>query len=91
MEKSIDQKTKTIVSNIKSIREHKGYTQDYLAAKLKISQNAYSKVELGYSSLSVERLLQIAQILEMEAIDLFDFEAPEAITKARENGIGGRK
>ncbi|MDR3694839.1 helix-turn-helix transcriptional regulator [Mucilaginibacter sp.] len=45
METIGDLKTRTIVSNIRKIREFRNYTQDYLAAKLQISQNAYSKIE----------------------------------------------
>ena len=64
-------KAKSIVEYIRVTREAKGYTQDYLAAKLAISQNAYSKLELGYSSLTVARLFAIALILEMEPSALF--------------------
>ncbi|ASU33336.1 helix-turn-helix domain-containing protein [Mucilaginibacter xinganensis] len=63
-------KTKQIVSNIRKIREFRNYTQDYLAAKLRISQNAYSKIELGYSSITLNRLIEIAGILEFELEDL---------------------
>lgn len=60
-------KTQSIVEKIRTFREAKGYTQEYLAAKLSISQNAYSKIELGYSSLTVVRLFAIAYILEVDA------------------------
>jgi len=65
-----DLKAGAIVSNIRKIREFRNYTQDYLAAKLNISQNAYSKIELGYSSITLNRLIQIAAILEIELADL---------------------
>jgi transcriptional regulator with XRE-family HTH domain len=65
-----DLKTRAIVANIRKIREHRNYTQDYLAAKLRISQNAYSKIELGYSSITLNRLIEIAEILEIELTDL---------------------
>ena len=58
-----DLKTKEIVSNIRKIREFRNYTQDYLAAKLGISQNAYSKIELGYSIITLSRLANISDIL----------------------------
>ena len=67
-----DLKTRAIVANIRKIRELRNYTQDYLAVKLKISQNAYSKIELGYSSITVHRLIQIAEILEVKLIDIVD-------------------
>lgn len=57
---------KNVAINIRKVREHKGYTQDYLAAKLKISQNAYSKLELGYSKLTVDRLFKISSILGID-------------------------
>jgi len=65
-----DLKTRAIVANIRKIRESRNYTQDYLAAKLKISQNAYSKIELGYSNITLNRLLEIGEILEVELADL---------------------
>ncbi|MCX2573601.1 helix-turn-helix domain-containing protein [Pedobacter sandarakinus] len=66
MEDVLALKTKNVAGNIRKIREYRDYTQDYLAAKLKISQNAYSKIELGYSKLTVDRLFQISDILEVE-------------------------
>lgn len=74
-----DLKTKTIVSNIRKIREFRNYTQDYLAAKLRISQNAYSKIELGYSSITLNRLVQIAEILEVELADIICADIEEII------------
>ncbi len=74
-----DLKTKAIVSNIRKIREFRNYTQDYLAAKLRISQNAYSKIELGYSSITLNRLVEIAEILEIELADLICSDSNELI------------
>lgn len=74
MKDIIDLKTKVTASNIRKIRAYKNYTQDYLAAKLSISQNAYSKIELGYSKLTLNRLFQIASILEVDAVELINLE-----------------
>jgi transcriptional regulator with XRE-family HTH domain len=74
-----DLKTKAIVSNIRKIREFRNYTQDYLAAKLQISQNAYSKIELGYSSITLSRLVKIAEILEIELADIISTDIEEII------------
>jgi transcriptional regulator with XRE-family HTH domain len=63
MNKTLTEQIKSINVNIRCIREHKHYSQDYLAAKLGISQNAYSKLELGRTNLTLERLFFIAQIL----------------------------
>jgi transcriptional regulator with XRE-family HTH domain len=61
-----------VIAKIKSIRNHKEYSQDYLAAKLCITQNAYSKMELGKTRLSIATLFKIAEILKVEVRDLLD-------------------
>ncbi|MGY0039836.1 helix-turn-helix domain-containing protein [Pedobacter sp. NJ-S-72] len=70
MKDVLDLKPEIVAANIRKIREFRNYTQDYLAAKLSISQNAYSKIELGYSKLTVERLFQIAAILDVRVMQL---------------------
>ena len=72
-------KAKAISANIRKIREYKDYTQDYLAAKLNISQNAYSKIELGYSKVTLERLFLISFVLEVNPADLISMETDELI------------
>jgi transcriptional regulator with XRE-family HTH domain len=74
MNDQLASKTKVVAGNIRKIREIRNYTQDYLAAKLGISQNAYSKIELGYSKLTLERLFQISAILEVDVLELISFE-----------------
>ena len=70
MNEILNNKIRAVAINIRKIRESKDFTQDYLAMKLSISQNAYSKIELGYTKITLERLFQIAQILEVDVIEL---------------------
>lgn len=72
-------KARAISANIRKIREYRDYTQDYLAAKLNISQNAYSKIELGYSKVTLERLFVISFVLEVNPADLISMETDELI------------
>lgn len=74
MRDPLDLKPKVVAGNIRKIREYRNYTQDYLAAKLAISQNAYSKIELGYSKLTLDRLFQIAIILDIKVMDLINID-----------------
>jgi len=67
-------KLKAIANKIRDTRIFRNYTQYYLAAKLKISQNAYSKIELGRTKVSVEKLLNIADVLDVNACDLINPE-----------------
>ncbi|QEM11160.1 MULTISPECIES: helix-turn-helix domain-containing protein [Mucilaginibacter] len=61
---------KLITDNIRKLRESRNYSQEYMAGKLRISQNTYSKLELGYTALTLERLILIAAILEVSLISL---------------------
>jgi len=74
MKDPLELKPKIVAGNIRKIREYRNYTQDYLAAKLAISQNAYSKIELGYSKLTLDRLFQIAIILDIKVMDLINID-----------------
>jgi transcriptional regulator with XRE-family HTH domain len=75
----INKRIKAVAVNIRKIREYRNYTQEYLAMKLAISQNAYSKIELGYTKITLERLYQIAQILEVDLIELIKAEDSEVV------------
>lgn len=61
-----------VVKNIREIRERGFISQDYMAAKMGIAQNTYSKIELGKTKITLERLLMIAHILEVDAKDLLN-------------------
>ena len=72
MQAVINVKMREMADNIRKMREYRNYTQEYVAARLGISQNAYSKIELGYTKITVERLCWIALVLEMEMRHLLD-------------------
>lgn len=72
MTESLNAQIRAIAINIRNKREYRNYTQEYLAAKLNISQNAYSKIELGYTKITLERLFQIADILEFSVAELLE-------------------
>jgi transcriptional regulator with XRE-family HTH domain len=50
---------------IKQIREIRGYSQEYMATKLQISQPAYCKIENGKSKTKDQNYKLIAEILEV--------------------------
>ena len=65
---------KKIIDKIKEIRTDKGYSHEYMALELDISQVAYSKLEKLDTKLSVERLYKIAEILEVKVGDILDIQ-----------------
>jgi transcriptional regulator with XRE-family HTH domain len=88
MDTIIKKQLETLADNIRAQRLIKNYSQDYLALKLEISQNAYSKIELGYTRITVERLLVIAHVLEVSLWELFELAKYEAGNIRKQYGFG---
>ena len=61
-----------IVQKIKDIRKIKGFSYEYMADVLNISTSAYRKIESNETKLTVERLFQIAEILQTPVDKLLD-------------------
>ena len=57
---------------IRSLREARGYSQEYMADMLHISQSTYAHLESGKSSMKVDRLFHIAEIFQIEVTRLLD-------------------
>ncbi|TPE39739.1 helix-turn-helix transcriptional regulator [Pontibacter mangrovi] len=55
---------------IRNQRLQKGYSQEYMAYYLKISQNAYSKIERGDTEVTVRRVYEIANVLNVSIYEL---------------------
>lgn len=64
---------------IKKIREMRGYTQNYLATKLGISQEQYSYIENKQKHLSEEKINCIANILGVSPNFLLNFDPDNII------------
>lgn len=72
------------LENLKNIRIEKNYSQSYMAEKLDFAQNNYSKIERGIVELTVNRLYQIAEILEVSIFQiLVDKDEKTALEKIR--------
>lgn len=61
-------------SIIRKYRELRNYSQEYVAGKMGISQNAYSKIENNITQLTVSHIRQISAILEVSITDLLKDE-----------------
>jgi transcriptional regulator with XRE-family HTH domain len=55
---------------IRKMREAKDFTQDTMAAELKITAGAYAKIERGETDPSITRLFEIAKILKTDIVNL---------------------
>jgi len=83
--------TTSIKNKIKSIRELKNYTQEYMADQLGVTQAGYSKIEKGKTILSFVKLVEIARILEVSVEDIISFDSQRyfnSFNKIRGNNNG---
>lgn len=59
-----------IGNNIKSIRSSKGFTQEGLAAAATLGRTYMGRVERGEQNISIQNLIKIAFILDVNVGDL---------------------
>jgi transcriptional regulator with XRE-family HTH domain len=67
---------KRLLDKIKKIRIENGISHEAIAHHLDISQVAYSKIEKGETKLTIDRLIEIADILDAQFPEDF-FEMPK--------------
>jgi transcriptional regulator with XRE-family HTH domain len=66
-----------ITAKIRTLRRNREYSQEYMALVLHISQNAYSRLENGKTPITIDRLYEVCQILEVKPSDLLDRDIAE--------------
>lgn len=66
--------TYRIAEKIRKLREVKGYKQETMAKRMGLTTNGYGKIERGESSITLDRLEQIAQVLEVSTLDILQFD-----------------
>ena len=64
---------------INNLREMNGWSQEVMAERLDMSKNGYARIERGESKLNMERLEQIAEIFNIDVVDLISQEYERAI------------
>ena len=65
---------KLLGNNIKKYRKLKGYRQLDIATAMDLSEDYICRVENGIKSMSLKRLFQLADILEVKMSDLINFD-----------------
>jgi len=77
-----------IGKNIRLFREIKGFSQDYMANKVGVSQRTYSNIEADKSKVDTELIKSIAEVLEIDPIRLLSFDEKVLFQNGKENNIG---
>jgi transcriptional regulator with XRE-family HTH domain len=78
-----------IAENIKKYREQKNISRESLAADLSMSLSNYSKIERGEIDLSISRVQEIAQILEVDISQLLNFDATQIFNISNNRFVQG--
>ena len=78
-----------VLNKIRDIRKEKGFTLENMADELEISHTSYRNIENNQCKLTVERLIGIAEILEVPTSELLDEKASYVYNqKNQDNAIG---
>lgn len=82
-----------LIYNIKTLRELKGFTQEYVSDCIGLSRASYSQIENGRTRLTANQLIKISDVLEIKIQDIIDFKKPalydssQKLNHAEENQI----
>jgi transcriptional regulator with XRE-family HTH domain len=68
---------KSVGKNIRTLRHQRGWSQEDVANRLGISIPAFSKIETGVTDINLSRLEQIANIYEVNVVNLLSLEAED--------------
>ncbi len=71
-----------ILHHIRVKREMLKYSQEYLAARMAISQRTYSKIENNETELTIGRLMEICDILDINVCVLLAMAVQQPHPKA---------
>lgn len=64
---------RNILENIKAMRDERGFTQEYMAVQLNVSQPAYLNWEKGKRELTYNILVSISHIFQCRVIDIITY------------------
>jgi transcriptional regulator with XRE-family HTH domain len=68
---------KFVGKNIRTLRHQHGWSQEDVATRLGISIPAFSKIETGVTDINLSRLEQIANIFELNVVNLLALDAEQ--------------
>ena len=61
---------------LRLVREFRNYSQEYIASKLGITQNSYSRIENNQTRITADRLKQLAEVLNVPMTELLSDKEP---------------
>ena len=74
---------------IRKLRETKHWSQEEMAERMSMSLNGYAKIERGETKLHLDKLEQIAQILDIDIVELINSGERNVFVQFNENSHFG--
>lgn len=71
---------------IRVLREINHWTQEQMAEKMQMSKSGYAKIEQGKTKVNTERLVQLAEIFEIDVAKLLAMGLNGSLNLIQENG-----
>lgn len=84
-----DQLLKTAIGNIKKFRELKEITREQMASDLGLSVSGYAKLERGEIDVTLSRLHDIAEILQISVSQILNFSSQNIFNITTSQGVHG--
>jgi transcriptional regulator with XRE-family HTH domain len=92
MSDTVKKKTnKSVGKNIRTLRHQHGWSQEDVANRLGISIPAFSKIETGVTDINLSRLEQIANIFEVNVVNILALDSEEVDMKPSSLGVAQKK
>ena len=82
---------KTVGANIRTFRHQRGWSQEDVANRLGISIPAFSKIETGVTDINLSRLEQIANIYEVNVVNLLSLDVEDREPQVSSLNIAQKK
>ena len=79
---------KNILGNIAKFRKEKGLSYENMANELNLSVGAYRKIELAQTHLTVERLYQISETLQITVAKILEIESEQYNQTNKDHSTG---
>lgn len=92
MSDTIKKKTnKSVGKNIRALRHQHGWSQEDVANRLGISIPAFSKIETGVTDINLSRLEQIANIFDINVVNILALDNEEADMRPSSLSVAQKK
>jgi transcriptional regulator with XRE-family HTH domain len=92
MSDTVKKKTnKSVGKNIRTLRHQHGWSQEDVANRLGISIPAFSKIETGVTDINLSRLEQIANIFEVNVVNILALDSEDVDMKPSSLSVAQKK